>query len=247
MDRTTPPRSQRRGRPNPPIAPVRSTARSGGPQTPGEARVPVTSPASPSRIPPVFLTGSRRPPAGIPSLLEDATNPVTIPPQTARRPRSTSLHARPGECRGQQRKEPRGSLLQQVTEPQRRDALPGAAKARVRRRGARGGTGGTREAGGSARPSLHLRAGSQGGMPTRPFPWRERLRNSPALAIPPSQAPVKALLVMPQVRSVALCGLGPDGPPPTGWAIPHPLRSISSIPITLPTGPNGVRVAASRV
>ena len=30
---------------------------------------------------------------------------------------------------------------------------------------------GPREAGGSARPSLHLRAGSQGGMPTRPFPW----------------------------------------------------------------------------
>ena len=32
---------------------------------------------------------------------------------------------------------------------------------------------GPREAGGSARPSLHLRAGSQGGMPTRPFPWRD--------------------------------------------------------------------------
>ena len=29
---------------------------------------------------------------------------------------------------------------------------------------------GSREAGGSARPSLHLRVGSQGGMPTRPFP-----------------------------------------------------------------------------
>ena len=33
------------------------------------------------------------------------------------------------------------------------------------------GAAGPREAGGSARPSLHLRVGSQGGMPTRPFPW----------------------------------------------------------------------------
>jgi aconitate hydratase len=33
-----------------------------------------------------------------------------------------------------------------------------------------GGAAGPREAGGSARPSLHLRVGSQGGMPTRPFP-----------------------------------------------------------------------------
>ncbi len=37
----------------------------------------------------------------------------------------------------------------------------------ARRRGAAG----PREAGGSARPSLHQRVGSQGGMPTRPFPW----------------------------------------------------------------------------
>ena len=41
--------------------------------------------------------------------------------------------------------------------------------------------------------------------------------------------------------------MGPAGPPPLGWAIPQPLRSISSIPITLPIGPNGVSVAASRV
>ena len=37
--------------------------------------------------------------------------------------------------------------------------------------GPKRGAAGPREAGGSARPSLHLRVGSQGGMPTRPFPW----------------------------------------------------------------------------
>ncbi len=47
------------------------------------------------------------------------------------------------------------------------------------------GAAGPREAGGSARPSLHLRVGSQGGMPTRPFPWTGLpRRNSHFLAIP---------------------------------------------------------------
>ena len=70
-------------------------------------------------------------------------------------------------------------------------------------------------------------------------------REQSELAIPPVQVPVKARIPNRYVRSVALCGVGPEDPPPTGWAIPQPLRSISSIPITLPIGPNGVSVAAS--
>ena len=61
----------------------------------------------------------------------------------------------------------RGHLLQQRRHPANRPAQPQVARALApRRRGAAG----PREAGGSARPALHLRVGSQGGMPTRPFP-----------------------------------------------------------------------------
>ena len=61
---------------------------------------------------------------------------------------------------GQARHPERGFLLHK-----RRYLADGAAQAQGV------GAAGPREAGGSARPSLHLRVGSQGGMPTRPFPW----------------------------------------------------------------------------
>ncbi len=76
-------------------------------------------------------------------------------------------HARgDGRVRGDRppRHPQRGRLLPKRRHPADRSAQPqGLATAQ-------GGAGGPREAGGSARPSLHLRVGSQGGMPTRPFP-----------------------------------------------------------------------------
>ena len=59
------------------------------------------------------------------------------------------------------------SYFQQRRHPPDRAARP---RGRPADRPAKSGAVGPREAGGSARPSLHLRVGSQGGMPTRPFP-----------------------------------------------------------------------------
>ena len=67
---------------------------------------------------------------------------------------------------GSPRHPQRGHLLPERRHPADRPAQP----QRLELPAAKGGTGGPREAGGSARPSLHLRVGSQGGMPTRPFP-----------------------------------------------------------------------------
>jgi hypothetical protein len=75
-------------------------------------------------------------------------------------------------------------------------------------------------------------------MPTRPFPWA----GLPRRTVGPylyrfGQAGSSQFDLVYGIYAICLLES----------ATPQPLRSISSIAITLPTGPTGVRVAASSV